>query len=93
MGNITPRGSDAKEVGTNGECTHTSDLSYNLLFFQTNENRLIGHKKIYKYTLYTSHLQEGGAKKGENIRKKLIKKFKNYASTDKVEEWEAQRDC
>ncbi len=35
--NITLGGSDTREVGTNREHTHMSDLSYNLLFFQNNE--------------------------------------------------------
>ncbi len=57
MRNITPGGSDARQVGTNWEHTHSSDLSYNLLFFQTNENRKRGDKKI---GLYSKHLREGG---------------------------------
>ncbi len=34
MRNITPGGSDVREVGTNEELTHMSDLSYNLLMSQ-----------------------------------------------------------
>ncbi len=37
MRNITSGGSDAREVETNGEGAHASDLSYNLLFFQNEE--------------------------------------------------------
>ncbi len=37
MGNITPGGSDTREVGTNGKYTHMADLSHNILFFQNDE--------------------------------------------------------
>ncbi len=77
MYNITREVRDAREVGTNGELMHASDLSSNLLFFQNNEGICIQYyrmidQKIYIQLYYILHIYERSEQRMvENIRKKI----------------------